>query len=235
MKVFASTLFLFLLAGCSPEELSMKDSADTSNHYRKMRTQEPFNPANANDHVGVVYGELLDAYYLLPPANLNLQQIIDQGEVLSALNSGFLSLSGHLPYDPLDVQDVQPYLMVDEDAFEDVLSPLYSETAVTYLYGISTSLASLKNSNLPYKDVYSYLVSIESAISADPQLTIQERDALLTTASIVRHSLHNDKKRKRRDRDWEWMTSNFAATANAAMDSQQQAVMMSFATDVYFD
>lgn len=235
MKVFASTLFLFLLAGCSPEELSMNASDDAGNHYKKSGSQEPLNPANSSDHAGVVYGELLDAYYLQPTAEHSLQQTIEQGEALAFNNPGFLLLSGHVPYIPLEAQDVEPYLLADPESLEDFLSAAYSDNAIAYLSDIAINLQNLKDSNAPYQDVYSFLVATESAISSDHQLTGQERDALLTTASIIRTALHYDTKRKRRDRDWEMMTSNFTATANAAMDSQQQAIIMSFVTDVPFD
>lgn len=235
MKVFASTLVLFLLAACSTEELSMKDPAAAGTYNKKTRAQEPFNPANPHDHVGAVYGEILDAHYQLPAAQLNHQQLIEQGETLSFLNSGFLSLPGNVPYVPLEAADVQTYLDVTTATLEAALSTAYSTNAIGYLSEIAASLRDLKASDAPYQDAYTSLVAIEAAISSDGQLISREREALLATASIVRIALHNDKKRKRRDRDWEWMTSNIAATAAAAMESQQQAIIMSFATDVYYD
>ena len=236
MKALASTLILFYLAGCSPEESSREASTDTGLSYKMMHTEEPFNPENDNDTIGIIYSDLLDAYYLSPASDTTtLQQLIDYGEALAFLNTGFLALSGQGAYVPIDGQDVQPYLIVDPASFDDLLSPAYGEAAREFLINIAAELGNLKNKDAPYQEVYNYLVDAEAAIIDDPALIGQERNALLTTTSIIRNALYHDKKRKRRDRDWEWMTSNIAATANAAMESPQQAIIMSFATDVYYD
>ena len=231
-KILVSTLFLFLLAGCSPDEPFREAPAETATAHKKSSQREPHNPSNRNDHVGLIYGQLLDAHYNIQTAGLNLGQLIDRGETLAFLNPGFVSLVGQSSYMPLKEADVQPYFPANQP-IETLLSTDYGPRATGILFEIASGLDELKGKDATYQEVYSYMLAIESSIVFDEEISQDEEDALLTTTSIIRTALHHDKKRRRRDRDWEWMTSNFAATANAALDSQPQAIMMSFATDVY--
>ncbi len=231
MKVFASALLLLVLAGCSNENVSVEPSA-VSGLSKKNGTTLPGNPNNPNDYAGVIYSDLLDDYYGLNAGALTLQQVIDHGEALAFLNPGFLGLADIAAYDPVTAAQITPYLTKGQ-ALESMLSPLFSLAARNMFITLSDQLTQLKLENGTYQEAYNIIFQTEAAIIAEPDISAGERSAILTTTSILRYALHHDGKRKRRDRDWEWMTTHLAATANAALESKPQAMMMSFATDVY--
>ena len=231
MKVLASTLLLLVLAGCSSEDTSVEPSA-VSGLSKKNGTAFPGNANNPNDYAGIIYSDLLDDYYGLDAGTLTLQQVIEHGEALAFLNPGFLGLADIAAYDPVTVAQITPYLDKGQE-LESLLSPSFSLAARNIFTTLGDQLTQIKLVNGTYQEAYNIIIQTEAEILAEPDISIGERSAMLTTTSILRYALHHDGKRKRRDRDWEWMTTHLAATTNAALESKPQAMMMSFATDVY--
>jgi hypothetical protein len=234
MKTISPIIFLIcLLAACSPENTEVTQFSKQASFALKDGTALPNNPANTYDFIGIAYTNLLDNYYALSPNTSSLQQVITQGESLAFQNPGFLSLADSEGYTTVTVPQVQAYLQPQEDITE-LLSSGYGEKSRTIFMEIVQNLASLKQSEATYQQVYDMLASIEALTIGTAGISDMERAGILTTNTILRNALYHDTRRKRRDRDWEWMIGNIAATANEALDSKADAMMISFATDVYF-
>ena len=231
MKALTSILALFILAGCSIDEGPQPTATDGNTvHLKKSGIegavfQNPYAPA------GVLYQEILDAYYVLPADNKDVQEMIARIETIALSNPGFLSLSGASAYSPLTPSDLVPY--EQDGSLGDLLSDSYSDHAKDILTTIAAQLESMKAQDLPYQNVEAYFNSLDNSISADTLLSEKDKTALFTTTALVCNALDNDRKRKRRDRDWEWMTTHLAATANASLESVPEAIMLSLATDIY--
>jgi len=230
MKALTSILVMLTIAGCSTDELQPEMALEETQVYKKagFRNTDTKDP-HAN--VGLTYQNMLNAYYMLPGNASGLAQVIDRAESVAFLNPDFVRLNNDFAYVPISPDDVIPYL--GDGALNELLSEEYSLHATGLLTEIAAQLDLLKAQNLPFQDVEAYFKIVDAGIINDTTLEVEERDALLTTTSIVCNALDNDRKRKRRDRDWEWMTTHLAATANAALESVPQAIMMSFITDVY--
>jgi len=235
MKLFTSTFLLVILAGCSPEDTISDASGNDENAYKKKMALSAGNPSNNYDYTGVLYLELLESHYKSTQPALTLQQLIGHGEALASVNPGFLALDDFMAYQPISVADVMPYLTADGQDIENFLTDSFGPVAVTFIEEITTQLSLLKAADASYAQVHASMIEIEASITARQGLPDDERAALLITTSILRYALYHDGKRKRRDRDWEWMTGHIAATANAALDSKPQAILMSFSIDVYQD
>lgn len=236
MKALASTLILLtLLAGCSPESSSVEENTSLEVISHKKSAAIPANLSNPMDSAGKVYIRLLDAYYETSPDMDDLTLIIDRGESIAFSDDGFLNLPDVSAYNPISISDLEPYLDVQGSDIRNLLSSAYSTTGKNYLKTLTLQLTQLKALDLTYDQAYISIVALESIIAKDITIQQFEADALLTTTSVLRYALYHDKKRKRRDRDWDWMTGNIAATANAAIESQPQALLASFATDIYLD
>jgi hypothetical protein len=230
MKALTSILVMFTIVGCSTDELQPDPTIEDTQFYKKsgLRTTDPKNP---HAHVGVIYQDMLNAYYLLPDNAFNLQHVIDRAEAIALLNPDFVNLNDDAAYVSLSSDDIAPYLT--DGALTELLTEEYSTHAVGILTEIASQLDILKAQNLPFQDVEAYFKEVDAAIVDDTTLEIEEQEALLITTSLICNAMDNDRKRKRRDRDWEWMTTHLAATANAALESVPQAIMMSLVTDVY--
>lgn len=126
----------------------------------------------------------------------------------------------------------QLLLNADQDFLSDLTLAGYSGKGKLYLQVLKAELTSLKLANSTYEAVYSVLQETEAAILGE-NLSPGEEEALLITTSILRYSLYNDTKRKRRDRDWEWSTANIAATSTGSMVSVPDAVALCVISKVY--
>jgi hypothetical protein len=236
MKTFASMYLLSLIVtGCSPETALTATEEGGSAVYAKESSEGPANAANDKDYTGIIYYRLLDAYYALPPDSVTLQDIIDKGDSLAFLDPGFLALADLQLYHAVTLSDLEPYTTAQGNDINILLSQEYGSKARDVVEAITEGLATLKNSDATYEEAYSYLVGLEQEVIDDPLIPDVQASAILVTSSLLRHGMHHDKKRKRRDRDWDWMTTSIAATANAALESEAQAIVVSFATDVYQD
>lgn len=234
MKALTSIfIFMIVLTGCSSEDSIPQAPASHPVSFYKKAGGEPANPGNGKDAGGSVYMDLLDAYYATPPADNTLQGIIAFGEAVAFAHPLYGSLPGAQDYQPISPADIVPYLNVDDQDIKTLLCEGYAPQAKAFLEAMTTELARLKAAGAPYGEAYSYLIAFETEVAEAKSISLNEADAILTTTSILRYGMYHDKKRRRRDRDWDWMTGNIAATANAALESQPQAILTSFATDVY--
>lgn len=237
MKVFASTLLLLIMAGCSSDDgsivLSAENAITSEPYHKKNGAQSPANASNTYDYAGEIYFALLEEFYKLDHSAMTLQQVIVQGEALAFQNLAFQSLDGLETYEPIAAEAISPYQAIDGQAVSHHLSAGYSPKAKAIYSQLDNQLTLLKAKDAPYQEAHTALVEAEAIIAAEQDLSNEERSAMLTTASILRYALSHDGKRRRRDRDWEWMTGHVVATANASLQSVPEAIIVSFATDVY--
>lgn len=233
MKAITSSIILLsLLAACSPEDTVSEMQTNEQAAYLKKAAASPENPANPFDHIGSIYSTLLDSYYAIPEQNLTLEQVISQGQTILMQDKAFLTLLQNEPYVPITAEEIYPYLDVEGD-ISVLLDQRYGPKAVEIYQSMTIALGTLLQADAPYGEIHAALIPIEDLAIEAEELPEAERAAILTTTSIVRNALSKGGKPRRRDRDWEWMIGNIAATANAALDSRPQAIMACFATDVY--
>lgn len=230
MKALTSMLAVFTLAGCSTDALQPEATIAETPFY-KISVVDTTGYKNPYSNVGLLYQDMLDAYYLLPDDAPDLVQAIKRVEAVAFLNPDFVTLLNDAPYVPIGPDAITPYLT--DGALIGLLSPEYSAHAARLLAAIAAQLDLLKAQDQPFQAVEAYFKDADAAIANDTVLATAEREALLTATAIVYNALDNDRKRKRRDRDWEWMTTHLAATANGALESVPQAIMLSIVTDVY--
>ena len=233
MKAITSSIILLcLLAACSPEDTISNPVANRPTGHHKKFTSSPENPMNPHDHIGSIYGSLVDSYYNMPGQNPTLAQVISRGEALLMKDQAFLALLQNEPYIPVTAEEIYPYIEVESD-ISALLDDRYGPKALELYQSLANSLGVLLESNAPYAEIRAALIAIEDLAIHAEELPEAERAAILTTTSVVRNALSKGGKPRRRDRDWEWMIGNIAATANAALESKPQAIMACFATDVY--
>lgn len=234
MKVFTSITLVVLLASCSPDGIAPAvQEFSTSGLSYKNGAGLPANPSNPEDFIGTLYAELLQDYELLNTKPATLPLLIQQGETLAWSNAEFLALEDLSAYDPISVADVQVYQHIEGEDLYSLFSSGYSTAAKDLYMTLADALAAVKANDGTYLEACEAIVAVEALIIAAPNLTATERHAMLATASIMRNAVYEDGRKRKRDRDWEWMTGHYAATANGAMVSSPQALLLSFVTDMY--
>jgi hypothetical protein len=147
-------------------------------------------------------------------------------------DKAFLTLLENEPYIPITAEEIYPYFDVEGDIAV-LLDQRYGPKALEIYQSVTNTLGTLLQADAPYGEIHTALIAIEDLAIDAKELPEAERAAILTTIPIVRNALSKGGKPRRRDRDWEWMIGNIAATANAALNSRPQAIMACFATDVY--
>jgi hypothetical protein len=237
MKTITSSIFLMLLlASCSSDDEIVNEPVGHNKQiFKKSAAVEADNPANAYDGTGQIYRSLLDQYYAVAPGAQNIEDIISAAEGIAFMDSNFLELQEIEGYTPLSASVVVPYLSAASQDIAVLLDPRYGAKAVEAFENLVLELELLQQNDASLNDVYNAIRAIESSIMAESTITENERSAFLCSTSILRNALYHQGKRKRRDRDWEWMVGNIAATANYALKSQPEAITMGITTDVYLN
>jgi hypothetical protein len=234
MKVFASIALVLLLASCSPDGIApAQQQFSVSGLSYKNGAGLPANPSNPEDFIGTLYSELLEEYELLNTKPATLPLLIQQCETLACINADFLALDDFSAYDPISVSDVQAYQNIDAADLRSHLSFGYSTAGKDLYVALADELTVLKANDGTYQEACQAIMTTEALIITTPNLTATERHAMLMATSIMRNAVYNDGRKRKRDRDWEWMTGHYAATADGALESSPQALLLSFVTDIY--
>lgn len=234
MKVFTSLTLLLILTGCSPEGIApAQQELSASGLSHKNANALPANPSNPEDFIGTLYAELLQEYELLNTKPATLPLLIQQGETLAWANADFLALEDLAGYDPIGVADVQAYQNIDAADLRSHLSSGYSTVAKDLYVALVAELTAVKANDGTYQEACEAIMATEALIITATNLTATERHAMLMASSIMRNAVYEDGRKRKRDRDWEWMTGHYAATANSALESSPKALLLSLVTDIY--
>lgn len=227
MKHFIYLAVLASMAACSTEEATTTESAGKS-AFKNLDADDDgvANAANPYDNSGTSYLLLNDAY------ESTIGKPTDNTAVLNAIEGLASGLNLLKPsYNASLSQNIEgsrDFAETNSVAFIQGLD-LQPETK-GYLTTTLNQLANLKSNDVTYDSVYTALVTTEEAIDAST-ISQDDKQVLLTTLSIVRYSLYNKSRRKRRDRDWEISVGNFLMIAYGATESEPNALINGVATD----
>ena len=231
---FYQSLIVLSLCSCTADlsEDVPSNIHETAGSAAKKSNDLAANPDNPYDYAGKICNDLLDEYHLAPSSSKTLSDVKLLVDSLAFAKYGFTAL---LPvnYEVISHSTIENAISnAEADFLPDLLAAGYSVQAQTYLLNIKAELALLKLADVRYSEVQSYLEEVEADILAD-SLMQGEEQALLVTVSILRYSLYNDTRRKRRDRDWEWSTGNLTATSTAAIDNVPDAIISGIVSKLY--
>jgi len=232
MKTYLYQSLIFMsLCSCSTDTPEVTAGAWEQNaaRFAYKSGNSPANPANPYDSTGILVDALLDDYHLLPEGKRSLAQVIELTESLGTAHEEFQAL---LPdnYQAPEAGIVAQIL--DNPNPDFTVGTDYSAKGKEHLRSIALELQILKLADAPYHDVLDYFIEIEGEILAD-NLSEQEKEALLITASALRYALYNDTKKPKRDRDWEWSTANVAATSSGSIENIPDAILLCVVSKVY--
>lgn len=231
MKSFFLCLFLFpFFISCSnPAESGNAMPTEMMNRSIDLGLDLPArNATNPYDDAGQIQNELLDAYYSGTSLPTDFNGIVIRTTALANDNSSFMESIKHGPYIFTSQAKVLHILShPDTSMSEAIQSSLHSERARGSLSQFIDSLLLLCENEADYAGIYNFIVTYENTILTDAQLTDAEKEVLLTTTSIARHSVYVRKKKpkKNTDPDWPLLIGNIAAALDGAAEGINEAVM----------
>lgn len=231
--------FLFLFS-CSPDVpvASSAPSEGTSSNTFASRSENdvlPFNRYNPFDEAGAVHTELISAYY----AQGNLPNSI---EGIAALVHA--TVQGNLAFQNLGSYSLQTpdptqlhYLLTQQqqgglDAL--VACAALTPTAKASFKDFLRMVQSKVSQNMETEAFCKLIIDYEAAVMDSKSFIVTDKEILLITSSITRHSVYFRKKRpkKNTDPDWDWLTLHIAGAATGADESAAEAVALSLACGI---
>ncbi len=195
----------------------------------------PINKANPYDAAGQIHHELLTAYYNIESLPLTLTGIITTTQTIANETSSFVNLTKGVPY-VFNYSDRVAYIVSQPTGILDEIinGSLEGNEARINLKSFITSLLSQCEQEDDFGVLYNYIVSYEDSVLRNGSLSLKDKQTILITSSIARHSVYARKKKpkKNTDPDWPLLIGNIVATIDGADDSMADAVMKGLITGI---
>lgn len=235
MKTLYSCLFILTFFISCDGESELSTNKDSQNGIvERITTELPGNADNPYDETGWVHNEIFSSYYESENKPSTIQGIIGKVEDLTAANINFKVLKTS-SYQPVSATRVQYLLDHQSTCVGDVISKssLSSEA--------KQSLSTFVNSFIPFFEtetdcvvLYNYVVAYEHAVNTATGLTARDKQIILTTTSVARHSAYLARKKPKRntDPDWTILVGNVIAAAEGADLGMAEAITEGLVTGI---
>jgi hypothetical protein len=229
-KIIVAIMAFALLNSCSSDAEVSELDAPSSDQLRQERLGDvlPRNSDNSFDLAGILHNEIAIKYYdrsSFPTTTSGIAMLIDS---LANLRTDFLAIKG-ANYQGVPVQRID-YLIQHRDSCIDraLQTTLISARAQLKLRIFVNDLENLVQDDKDYSVIYSFITLFESKVISDTLLSAKDKEVVLTTTSIARHSafLKKKKPKRPRDPDWDWLTANVMSGTDGAAEGTAEAVTM---------
>ena len=193
-----------------------------------MKNLSPENSANEYDLAGKLHNDILEIYLTGNYQYTTVAEIKQQIDSIFIANTSLSTLN-------LDANSA-----VDFEEISEIITNPQSKLASVITNSSMASIAKLSLSNFMntittfenegYEFLYQTIVSYESSVMNDPKFTSEDKRIILTTSSVVRHSLYFEKERK--DKDWDSSVGNRAGGISGALENSSTAVTRALITGI---
>lgn len=209
------------------EVIDAKQDANSLYAYRSA-AKMPYNSDNPFDYAGRIHNEILEAYYQQESIPTNLMDIADRIEILAAYNKDFVSIRKPF-YEAASIERAQYIINNKYSCLPEIISgsnlTLYGKVSLEAF--INSSLE-LTRTNEDYEVIYDFIVTYESEVVSNSRLTEEDKQTILITSSILRHSASLAKKKPKKNTDpaWDKLICNIYGTAEDANKGVAEAITM---------
>lgn len=191
-------VFSFCIISCSTDTDLSESQITAGLKNGNNNSVSPQNKSNPFDSVGKQYYDAITLYRQQNQFPNSISEITAELRFASkAFNSSGLTSRNVIPF----TDEIVESIMADPDnsliaiVQGSTLSVEAKSAVIDFLQGL------ILQREQEFNLIYNYVVSYESSIIADTTLGTDEKDTILTVASISRYSLYSEAERK--DRDWE--------------------------------
>lgn len=218
-KVYSCLFILSFLISCDSDSATATQGTVNTELLSRTAGELPGNDANKYDEAGWVHNELFESYYKSESQPTTLPEIIGKVEALADANSNF-RLIKTTSYHPVSVERVTYILDHKSSCVSDIIA------ASGLSSGAKLSLATFINELLVKFDtessceaLYQYVAAYENIVLSNSNFTAKDKQLILTTTAVARHSTYLAKKKPKKNTDPDWII--FVGNVIAAFDGAQ--------------
>jgi len=235
MKTIYTCVFIltFFISCDTASDLSLEQTTNKEQFHR-IASELPRNAANPYDTAGWIHNALFESYYENTSNPKNLSAIISRVEALANTNANFISIKTS-SYHPVSVERVQYLLDHSKTCVGDVISnSTLSAGAQLSFTTFINSLLTTFNGESTSDDLYQFVSEYEKGILNTTLLTARDKQIILITTSIARHSTYLAKKKPKKNTDPDWIifVGNVIAAADGAEYGSAEAIVMGLVTGI---
>ena len=233
-NIYSCLLILTFFASCNNDLDTVKEGAATTIGHRTISETLPLNTSNPYDYVGQLHDELFESYYASGNLPTSVSGIANRVEAIANENTQFNAIKSST-YHAVSSERLQYILDHKSTYLTDVI------TASSMTAKAKLSLSTFINSLVVVFDtetncdvLYQFVADYETEIIGDPLLTEKDKQIMLTTTSIGRHSAYLAKKKpkKNTDPDWTILIVNVVAAADGAEFGKAEAITLALAAGI---
>lgn len=232
MKYFLCIISIFLFVSCSDPQGS-EGSVSAQFQFKDTVFAVPSNPNNPYDPVGATYYNVMIDYYLQESFPQNNSAIASKVVSLALEDSSFVSMGFNYQFKSL--MRVEYLISQGENGINSVVTNAIDNqnTAQSFELFLVTTLQ-LSDSEEEFESIYNYILGYEASLLADTNLSTLEKEKLLISTSIIRHTVYAKKKKpkKNKDPDWDLLVSSFIGAVDGADVSMQEAIVRSLVAGI---
>lgn len=234
MKKLSSCLLILTFFISCDNASDITPDIKNPNQSNRIATELPGNAANPYDEAGWVHNALFESYYEIGSKPTTVSGIISKVQALADANSNFIGIKTSA-YKPISANDVQYLLDHKNTCITDVISASSLTTKaklslITFINSLIVVFDTETNCDMLYKFVADY----EKEILNDSLLTVKDKQIMLITTSIARHTTYLAKKKpkKNTDPDWTILVGHVMAAAEGAEEDSAKAVTLALVTGI---
>lgn len=215
--LYSCLIILTFFTSCTTDSNSVQQGTIKTIANRTANVL-PGNSNNPYDEAGWLHNELFESYYESGNKPTTLSGIISKVEALADANADFRALKTSA-YQPVSVTRVQ-YLLDHKNtcAAEVISASSMTSRAKLSFSSFINSLVVVFDTETNCDVLYQFVVDYEKEILNDSLLTAKDKQIILTTTSVARHSAYLAKKKpkKNTDPDWTILIVNVIGAADGA-------------------
>ncbi|WP_406843499.1 hypothetical protein [Flavobacterium soyae] len=198
------TVLVWFFNSCSTDsEFNQSEAFSNAESKSNVGLALPMNTANPFDYKGKRYYDELGNYYQHNSTPNSASELSDQIRFMSnKMGKAHNSYKNIILFNNAIVDSIMsdPDNMLILIVENSLLGSAAKSSLTTFLQGL------LSKRELEFTIIYDYVVAYEDSILEDTSLSEDDKDTVLTVASISRYSLYSASERK--DRDWESSAGN---------------------------
>lgn len=235
MKTIYSCLFIltFFNSCTSDSKITSQDNANKSISNRNTN-ELPGNIENPYDEAGRIHNELFESYYANSSRPITISGIFDSVATLAAANSNFSAIIT-TSYNPVSTERIQYILDHKNTCVTEIISnsSLTVDAKLSLTAFINSFLDTFQNENNCVV-LYNYVATYEKSVVNNPTLTSRDKQIILITTSIARHTVYLAKKKpkKNTDPDWTVLIGHIMAAVEGAEYGMAESVTEALVTGI---
>ncbi|SHH92993.1 hypothetical protein SAMN05444671_4340 [Flavobacterium sp. CF108] len=199
-KLSLCNVFFCMLVSCSTEsDIELSDNPSNNTSTSKKSSILSGNQSNPFDGDGKKYDDALLSYLQNNEAPDTIEELTAQIQFIS---EEYTTSNNNLTITPEHVS------LIMNDPINKLLGTIENSSlgmqAKAEVVGFIENLIDLQEEE--YEQIYNYIISYETQVIANTELSTEEKQSILIISSISTYALEGESKRK--DKDWETSVGN---------------------------